>query len=88
LALLLGAAVAASGQSFSLDWATLDGGGSTSTGGVYAVTGTIGQPDAGALSGGNYTLHGGFWGMIASMQTPGLPLLSVRPTGTNRVVIS
>jgi hypothetical protein len=29
-----------------LDWFTIDGGGGTSTGGVYAVSGTIGQPDA------------------------------------------
>ncbi len=32
---------------YSIDWSTVDDGGSTSTGGVYAVSGTIGQPDAG-----------------------------------------
>jgi hypothetical protein len=32
----------------------------TSTGRVYSVSGTIGQPDAGKMSGGNYTLDGGF----------------------------
>ena len=37
------------------------GGGGTSTGGVYSVSGTIGQPDAGLLTGGSYTLAGGFW---------------------------
>jgi hypothetical protein len=31
-------------QTHSLDWSTIDGGG-TSTGGVYTVTGTVGQPD-------------------------------------------
>jgi hypothetical protein len=34
---------------YSIDWSTIDGGGGTSTGGVYSVTGTIGQPDAGAI---------------------------------------
>ena len=35
---------------YSIDWYTIDGGG-TSTGGVYSASGTIGQPDAGAMSG-------------------------------------
>jgi hypothetical protein len=73
---------------FSLDWSTIDGGGGTSTGGVYTVTGTIGQPDVGTLIGGNYTLEGGFWGIIAAVQTPGAPLLSIIRTTTNTVVVS
>ncbi|HEY5909167.1 MAG TPA: hypothetical protein VJA21_01035 [Verrucomicrobiae bacterium] len=65
------------GQSYSIDWWTVDGGGGTSTGGVYTVSGSIGQPDAGAMSGGNYTLTGGFWGVVAAVQTEGAPYLSV-----------
>jgi hypothetical protein len=61
---LLGTAVSASGQSFAIDWFTIDGGGGTSTGSVYAVSGTIGQPDVGRLTGANYTLVGGFWSVI------------------------
>ena len=34
-------------QNIAVDWFTIDGGGGTSTGGVYSVSGTIGQPDAG-----------------------------------------
>jgi len=73
---------------YSIDWQTIDGGGGTSTGGVYSVTGTIGQPDAGAMSGGNFTLDGGFWGIVAAIQTPGAPLLSIFHTTTNTVVVS
>jgi hypothetical protein len=62
---------------YSVDWSTVDGGGGTSTGGVYSVSGTIGQPDAGTTSGGTYTLQGGFWGIVAAVQTPGAPLLSI-----------
>jgi len=40
---------------------TIDGGGGTSTGGSYELSGTIGQPDAGQMSGGSYALTGGFW---------------------------
>jgi len=74
-------------QSYSIDWFTIDGGGGTSTGGVYAVSGTIGQPDAGTMSGGNYTLDGGFWGIVATVQVPGAPLLNIRLTTTNTVVL-
>ena len=44
-------------------WWTLDSGGDmTSAGGAFALSGTVGQPDAGAaLSGGTFTLAGGFW---------------------------
>lgn len=87
LALLLGGVATARAQVYSIDWFTIDGGGGTSTGGVYSVTGTIGQPDAGAMSGGNYTLAGGFWGVIAAVQTPGAPLLSIFRTTTNTVAV-
>jgi hypothetical protein len=49
-------------QDYAIDWHTLDGGGAMrSTGGDYELSGTIGQPEAGALNGGTYTLTGGFW---------------------------
>ena len=42
------------GQSYSIDWYKIAGGGGTSTGATYQVTGTIGQPDAsGTLTGGS-----------------------------------
>jgi hypothetical protein len=40
------------------------------------------------LSGGNYTLQGGFWGVIAAVQTPGAPLLSIFHTTTNTVAVT
>jgi len=72
---------------YAIDWFTIDGGGGTSTGGVYSVSGTIGQPDAGAMSGGNYSIEGGFWGLIAAEQTPGAPLLRIQLTTTNTVTL-
>jgi hypothetical protein len=85
--LLLAMAVSAGhGQNFTLDWSKVDGGGGTSTGGVYSVAGTIGQSDSGHMSGGNFTLQGGFWSVIASIQTPGAPLLSVTCLGSTLVV--
>jgi hypothetical protein len=72
---------------YSIDWFTVDGGGGTSTGGVYSVSGSIGQPDAGMMSGGSFTLQGGFWSILAAVQAPGAPWLTVMRTATNTVVI-
>ncbi len=79
-------AFAQSGGGFDLSWSSIDGGGGTSTGGVYSVSGTIGQPDAGRLVGGNYVLEGGFWGVVAAVQTAGAPLLTVHYVGANVIV--
>jgi hypothetical protein len=74
-------------QQYSIDWHKIAGGGGTSTGGTYAVSGTIGQPDAGGtMSGGQYSLTGGFWSLYA-VQTPGAPLLIITHVG-NQAVIS
>jgi hypothetical protein len=54
---------------YKISWHTFDGGGGTSSGGQYIVSGTIGQPDAGQMSGGDYEVSGGFW--------PGGPLCIV-----------
>ena len=73
-------------QSYSIDWCKISGGGGTSTGGVYAVSGTIGQPDASsAMTGGSYSLTGGFWALYA-VQTPGAPLLTITYSGNQAVV--
>jgi len=62
LCLAAAVALAQSGGPYDLSWSTVDGGGATaSVGGIYALSGTIGQPDAGTLAGGNYSLLGGFW---------------------------
>jgi hypothetical protein len=65
-------------QSYSIDWFKVAGGGGTSTGGTYQVSGTIGQHDAGGpMTNGQYSLIGGFWSVITVVQTPGAPLLTI-----------
>ena len=85
--LIFGFCVRALGQ-YSIDWSTIDGGGGASTGGVFQVSGTIGQPDAGRMNGGNFSIDGGFWGIIAVVQTHGAPALTILRTTTNTVVVS
>ena len=74
-------------QQYSIDWYNVAGGGGTSTGGNYGVSGTIGQHDAaGPMTGGNYSLTGGFWALISVVQTPGAPTLYISHSG-NTVTI-
>jgi hypothetical protein len=66
------------GQAYTVDWSTIDGGGATSTGGVYSASGTIGQPDAGGpMTNGQYSVTGGFWALPILVQTPGSPTLHI-----------
>lgn len=58
---------------YDLTWHTIDGGGGTSPGGGYTLSGTIGQPDAGAMSGGDFVLAGGFWTGSTDTPTPVCP---------------
>jgi hypothetical protein len=74
-------------QSYQIDWHTMDGGGGTSAGGAYTVSGTMGQPDAGTLAGGSYTLDGGFMAWSATVSTPGAPTLTIT-LGGNQVTLA
>jgi len=76
LLLLVPVLAYAQGGGFGLKWWTVDGGGGTSMGGAYALSGTLGQPDAGSMSGGGYTLVGGFWGGTGVAYRFYVPLVS------------
>ena len=79
--LLFLAALSSASAQYSIDWYKVAGGGGTSTGGVYSVSGTIGQPDAGGpITNGQYSVTGGFWALPTAVQiswspnTPGFVL--------------
>jgi len=59
-------------QSFDINWFTIAGGGGTSTGGVYAITGTIGQGHTGESSGDTYSIEDGFWSLLPPAPSPGM----------------
>src|SRR5688572_12034638 len=71
---------------YTIDWYTIDGGGGSSSGGSYTLSGTIGQPDAGTLTGGNYILQGGFWGGVFAVQQVGSPTLVIQRSGPNVII--
>jgi len=85
---LIGTALCAPAQSYSIKWYKIAGGGGTSSGGTYQLSGTAGQQDAGGpMTGGTYSLTGGFWALLAVLQTPGLPNLNIGRNGTNSVIV-
>jgi hypothetical protein len=80
------ASFAQSGDAFAITSSVIAGGGGTSTGGAFSVTGTLGQPAAGGLlSGGPFALSSGFWSAI---QTPGAPTLQINSARAGRAVFS
>lgn len=53
---------------YTIDWFTIDDGGSKTDGGVFTLGSTSGQHDAtaaGTLTGGPFTIAGGFWAGIS-----------------------
>jgi len=75
-------------QPFSINWYKIAGGGGTSAGGNFQLSGTIGQHDAGGpMTGGGFSLTGGFWSIIAAVQQPGSPVLTITHSG-NSVIVS
>ncbi len=85
----LATAIAGPAQTYSIDWFTIDGGGGTSTGGVYSVSGTIGQPDAGtAMTNGQYSVTGGFWALPQAIQVTNAPVLTIAPATPGNATIS
>ena len=77
------AAPAQSGGGFDLSWSKIAGGGGTSTGGVYSVSGTAGQHDAGGpLTNGVYSLTGGYWALPIAVQSSNAPTLLIVPAAT------
>lgn len=68
-----------------LPWASLDGGGGSSGGSTFAISGTIGQFDAGRHSGGNYSVEGGFGNHVEKWLEP-LPGLTISHSGSNILI--
>lgn len=76
-------------QTYSVDWSKVAGGGGTSTGGVYSVSGTVGQPEAGGLlTNGQFSIIGGFWALPQAVQVAGAPLLLITPATPGSATIS
>ncbi len=88
LVLPLLCAATAHAQSYSVTSRAIAGGGGTSSGGTYAVTGAIAQHEANTAStGGTYSLSGGFLGQYMALQQTGAPKVIIRGVGANVQVV-
>jgi len=88
-AVILALGVFSACAQYSIGWFTIDGGGGTSTGSVYSVSGTIGQSDAGGtMTNGQYSVTGGFWVLPQAVQTEGAPTLTIAPASQGFATIS
>jgi hypothetical protein len=74
---------------YTIDWHKIAGGGGTTTNTQYALTGTIGQHDAGTtLTNAQFTVLGDFWVLPQAIQGEGAPTLSITPAGPGYATIS
>ena len=73
-------------QQYAVAWSKVAGGGGMqSTGGVYALSGTIGQVDTGRVAATNaYRIEAGFWAI--AIQQLGYPPLRIGRADTNYFV--
>ena|ERR1051326_6974387 len=81
------ASVAAFGQ-YSIGWYRVGGASSSSSGGEYVVTGTLGHAtDSAPTNGDGYAVTAGFWAFDV-IRTPGEPRLTIVLNPDNTVAIS
>ena len=74
---------------FFIDWHNVAGGGGTSRNAQYALTGTIGQPDAATpMTNEQFSVMGGFWVVPEATQSEGSPMLSIMSAVAGYVTIS
>jgi hypothetical protein len=87
--ILLASSFSLRAQSYSINWFAIDGGGGTSSGGQFSLSGTIGQHDAGGpMTNGQYSVTGGFWVLPQAVQIIGAPLLVIVPAAPGFGMIS
>ncbi len=59
---------AAKASGIELSWWHLGGGGTTSSGGLFELTGTVGETAAGTSSGGSFVLRSGFLAQTTGLE--------------------
>jgi len=70
----------------AVNWTTLDGGGGSSSNAAFAVSGTIGQPDAAVSAGGAFTVRGGFWTAWVVVPVEDAPPLNIFRVGADAIL--
>lgn len=73
---------------YSIPWWKIGGGGGTSAGGGFSITGSIGQFDAdGPMFSDRYSVSGGFWALPVAVQVAGAPTLHIAKAAPGFAVV-
>jgi len=75
------AVVRAESGDYEIDWYSLDCGGGASADEVYAISGTIGQPNTDEVGDDIFTILSGFWAAAIETSAPTPPKLTVNVVG-------
>ncbi|MEI7935600.1 MAG: hypothetical protein WCK27_02825 [Verrucomicrobiota bacterium] len=79
----------ASGQTYSITGSRITAGGGTSTAGPYALSGSLGQFDAGGpLTSGPYSVTGGFWALPQAVPASDTPRLTIKSSTPGYAIVS
>jgi hypothetical protein len=84
--LLMLATIETGWAQYRIAWSRIDSGGGSSTGGVYRLKGSAGQPDAGLATGGDYVLSGGFWSIVGVLPTDDTPAIRITLDRSNVIL--
>ncbi len=88
LLVLLSAAIMAQAQPFSITSSLAGATGGVSSGGAFAVAGTVGEPVTSAMAGGGFTVATGFWNLVGTVVTPDAPSLVIESQPDGSMVVS
>jgi hypothetical protein len=80
------ALVAVAVETFEVEYGGVGGGGGTSSGGDFVLTGGIGGIGDGRSAGGAFTLEGGSLAMFMVVQTAGAPRLTLTRSGDDVII--
>jgi hypothetical protein len=84
LSLFVAANVHAQDEEFSIQFATVGGGGSAGSSEEFSLNAGVGQWEAGTSSSDEFSTEGGFWNIVAALQPP---ILTIVPAGPGQVTI-
>jgi hypothetical protein len=89
IAFLLCVGLTVQAQNYTVTSQVIAGGGGGSAGGIYSVSGTIGQPDAGpTMTSFHYSVTGGFWALPVAVQVTNTPTLTIVAATLGNAIIS
>jgi hypothetical protein len=77
-----------SAQGFAVHTSNVTGGGGTSHGVGFSISGTIGEPSASTLAGDSFSVSPGYWNVVTALNEPEAPILALERHPDGSVTVS